>query len=352
MSGMSEDKHTQDPLFITLGYITPLISHVREQGVSTAPILDVLGLDESDLHSSDIRLPDRVIDEIFAVAEKLCDDPNIGFHAGRLMGLANIGILGPLILTCTKASQVMGLHARYQTLVGNGAHSDYEVGLETVCLHFRVADGGCPFTRHSLEFNLTGWISLVDQVTSAELRPELIVFPTAAPEDASEQEAFFNCEMRYNEGDHLAVHFPRYHLERALLAGDSSLREPLETAARQRLAELQGQAADRADSVLNRILRFIREQLIHGPPSIEQAADHLDVSVRTLQRQLEADGMTYKALVDDARKELGGRYISNEELSLVDVALMLGFSEQSSFQRAFKRWYSLTPGEYRRQAVA
>lgn len=350
---MSTEKHTDEKLYLTLGYLEPLFSHVREVGKPIAPLLAVLGINEQDLMHSDIRLPDKLVNQLNSAAEQLCADPNVCLHAGRRMGLSNIGIIGHLLLTCTEASQIMALHCRYQTLVGNGALAEYDINGQRVCLRFRRAEGGEPYSRHAYEYSLAGWLSLVGLVAGEALQADLIEFPCERPADTSEQQALFDCELRYLPGgNEMRVHFGRHLLERSIFAGDSSLREPLEAAAKQRLVELQGSYADASNSVRSRIARFVREQLIHGPPNIESAAEHLDASVRTLQRQLDAEDITYKAIVDNARKELCGRYILNPELNLVDVALMLGFSEQSSFQRAFKRWYQLTPGEYRRQRGA
>tara|TARA_R110002073_G_scaffold8371_1_gene46217 strand:+ start:77424 stop:78476 length:1053 start_codon:yes stop_codon:yes gene_type:complete len=348
---MQEEKHTRESLFITLGYISPLFQCVRDHDKPLEPLLSLLGLAEDDLSCSDIRLPDSVINELHICAARLCQDHNIGLHAGQRMGLNNIGIIGHLMLTCTKTSQILNLHSRYQTLIGNGAMSEYTVDLDSVCLHFRRAEGAKPYQRHVYEFSLAGWMSLITLIAGQTIKPDLIEFPCEPPEDLSEQLAFFACELKYFSGNEMRIHFSRHHLERALLAGDSSLRESLEIAARQRLIELQGSYSNDSDSLLSRATHFIREALIHGPPSIEVAAEHLDTSVRTLQRQLSAEALTYKTLVDKARRELCGRYILNNNLSLIDVSLMLGFSEQSSFQRAFKRWFEITPGEYRRERV-
>ncbi|MFD0949042.1 AraC family transcriptional regulator ligand-binding domain-containing protein [Paraperlucidibaca wandonensis] len=344
---MLETKHTEEQLFVSLGYISPLLQFVRLQGKPIEPLLNLLGLEESDLNCSDLRLPDSVIDELYLGAEQLCHDPNIGMHAGQCMGLSNIGIIGHLIMTCTKASQIMSLHTRYQTLQGNGAFSEYVIDLDKVCLHFRRVEGAQPFQRHYSEFCLAGWISLISLVAGKPMRPELIEFPCEPPKDMHEQLAFFACELKYVSGNEMRIHFPRHYLEHALMGSDSSVREALETLAKQRLKELQGSFSNDSDLLLPHVTRFVRDALPHGLPSIETMARHLSISVRSLQRQLEIESMTYKTLVDGVRRELCGHYILNYDLSLADVALMLGFSEQSSFQRAFKRWFEVTPGEYR-----
>jgi AraC-like DNA-binding protein len=88
-----------------------------------------------------------------------------------------------------------------------------------------------------------------------------------------------------------------------------------------------------------------------GEPSIEHLAPRLGVSVRSLQRRLREAGTSYKQVLDQVRHDLALRYLTAGELSIGEVAFLLGFSEPSAFHRAFKRWTGSTPGEFRRQSA-
>ncbi len=344
---MSSAEHTREPHYLTLGYVAPLLEAVRSRGQPLDSLLELLGLSPGDLARSDLRLSDRSVTRAFLLAEDICKDPNIGLHAGQGMNLSNIGILGHLLMTCTEMSQVMALHTRYQTLFGNGALSDYQLAKNQAILSWRRVDGAPAFCRHDYEYNLAGWASVIRNLAGQHLRPDRIEFPVPAPGDIAEQQSFFGCELNYGHSDCMRVHFDRKLLEHGLFARDATLQQALEAAARKRLQDLQGETGDDADSVPARTRQYLRRELMHGPPPIKNAANTLGLSVRSLQRQLDAEGASYKMLVDDVRRTLAKRYISHADLSLIDVALMLGFSNQSSFQRAFKRWTQRTPGEYR-----
>lgn len=344
---MSSAEHTREPYYLTLGYVAPLLEAVRSQGKPLDGLLALLGLSAGDLKRSDLRLSDRSVTQAFLRAAEICQDPNIGLHAGQGMNLSNIGILGHLLMTCTEMSQVMALHTRYQTLFGNGALSDYQLATEQAVLSWRRVDEAPAFCRHDYEFNLAGWASLIRNLAGQHLRPDLIEFPVPRPGNIEEQRRYFGCEIRYGGSDCMRVHFDRKLLEHALFARDATLQQALDAAARKRLQDLQGETGEDMDSVPARTRHFVRQELMHGPPPIKKAASTLGLSVRSLQRQLDAAGITYKALLDDVRQTLAERYITHADLSLIDVALMLGFSNQSSFQRAFKRWTARTPGEFR-----
>ena len=102
------------------------------------------------------------------------------------------------------------------------------------------------------------------------------------------------------------------------------------------------------DDFSRKVERAIAELLPSGDISDDKVADALFMSTRTLQRRLSEEGLTYKQLLESVRHTLAGQYIRDEKLSLNEISYLLGFSEQSSFSRAFKRWTGTSPSEARR----
>ena len=100
----------------------------------------------------------------------------------------------------------------------------------------------------------------------------------------------------------------------------------------------------------------VRQQIVRGLDSgkitREDVAKRLHMSVRTLQRRLDDNGIVFSDLVDEIRKEMAKSYLQAGELTLTEIGFLLGFAEQSSFTRAFKRWTGQTPLEFRRAARA
>ena len=95
------------------------------------------------------------------------------------------------------------------------------------------------------------------------------------------------------------------------------------------------------------VRRLVAEELAGGDPSAEHIAARLHMSARTLRRRLQEHGARHKLLLDELRRELAIRYLSEERLEIAEVAFLLGFSEASAFHRAFKRWTGRTPSDYR-----
>ena len=95
------------------------------------------------------------------------------------------------------------------------------------------------------------------------------------------------------------------------------------------------------------VVSKIVERLPDGPPSQQQIAEALHVSNRTLQRKLKDEGTSFMDLLQDTRMQLARRYLRQPSRSVVETAYLLGFSEPSTFSRAFKRWTGVAPAEYR-----
>ena len=95
------------------------------------------------------------------------------------------------------------------------------------------------------------------------------------------------------------------------------------------------------------ILHLVKPQF----PTIEQVAANLNLSVRTLQRRLTAEGVTYKLLLDELKQQLALDYLKNKELSIREIAYLLDYAEPSSFIRSFKRWTGKTPKAYKAKII-
>ena len=85
-----------------------------------------------------------------------------------------------------------------------------------------------------------------------------------------------------------------------------------------------------------------------GTPLLSEAAKHLGMSTQTVRRHLIAEGYTFQKIKDDARRDMSIHLIAVKEQSIESIAFQLGFSESSTFIRAFKKWTGLTPLEYRK----
>jgi AraC-like DNA-binding protein len=103
-----------------------------------------------------------------------------------------------------------------------------------------------------------------------------------------------------------------------------------------------------ADRMLKDLHNLVLESLPSGIPSVIQMADHLRMSARTLKRRLSEKGLTFREYVQQIQKEVCLELLKNSSQSMAEIAFQTGFSEQSAFNRAFKRWTNQSPMDYRK----
>lgn len=97
---------------------------------------------------------------------------------------------------------------------------------------------------------------------------------------------------------------------------------------------------------------LITALLPRGYPAIEEVADLLSVSQRTLQRQLGAEGVSYSELVERCRCQAACKFLQQTRQPVADIATALAYADPSSFTRAFRRWTGTTPRSFRKQSHA
>src|SRR5262249_7457170 len=106
----------------------------------------------------------------------------------------------------------------------------------------------------------------------------------------------------------------------------------------------------RGDEMLAPAPRLVGESMSNGEPKLAAMGKRLAMGPRTLQRRLKDNGVEFKSLVDDTRRQLALGYLRDPAHTLAEIAYLLGYSEVSAFNRAFRRWTGSTPSEYRQRA--
>jgi AraC-like DNA-binding protein len=190
-----------------------------------------------------------------------------------------------------------------------------------------------------------GTLTLLRELTGlAESAPLAIeaTFQHAAPPNAERYEKELRCPVRFEAPD-TRIALRREAFELPLRHPDAALFAYLEAHA----ARLQARVPDRP-ALSARVREALVENLSEGEPEQAALARRLGMSERTLQRRLRDEDTTFAALLDEARAGLARAYLSDPRLAIFEVAYLLGYSEPSAFNRAFRRWTGQSPRDYRR----
>ncbi len=151
---------------------------------------------------------------------------------------------------------------------------------------------------------------------------------------------FFQCEVEYNAQTSVLV-FDSYQASRPLLGSNPEISQAHDKL----LNDLIGRV--NKDDLTHAVVNKIYQSLSMGAPSQSDIANDLNLSLRNFQRKLNAQGTSYKNILETTRKKITLDYLDQKHLSLSEISYLVGFSNTSNFNRAFRRWTNTSPGEYR-----
>lgn len=271
---------------------------------------------------------------------EITDNPCIGIAIGRLIEPRFCGVLGHLALSCGTLAEAFARFARYQTLLYDGAGDIAIVDGKYQVSWGREHDE--PFdTRHSDEILLVGLIQLARLLSGHDtLTPHRVGFMHAAPPYGQEYFPWLGDAIEYDQPQ-VFVEFTVAFLNLGICDRNPTLVALLDQQADALLRALPHKSE--FDTALR---RAVITGLHNGTPSLKAVSSLLHISSRTLHRRLEARGLTFGVLLQRIRQELAVQYLRDSPLSLVEISLLLGYSEQSAFSRAFKQWTGIPPGKF------
>ena len=172
------------------------------------------------------------------------------------------------------------------------------------------------------------------------LAPREVRLAHPAPADATPLRVLLRAPVIW-DAQRTEIVFERRTLDLPLVQADPSVAAFFEAYAAKLL-----QARTSAPTITDEVLRCVAMLLRGRTPSLDEVAELLGASPRTLRRRLEAEGTSFQQVLDNHRRELAARLLLEGSSSLAEIAFVLGFADPNGFQRAFRRWYGMTPPQY------
>lgn len=320
--------------------VRSIVHGAEHAGIDRRAILEHAAIDEQRLEPDD-RVAYGAYVALWEEIGRRTSDPFFGLHlAESALDESSFSTVGFAARSCETFGAAVERVVAYSLLLNEAT----ETRLELRGREARVFDGPRdlrrPWPRHTAECILAAWVVLGERWTGADLRPNLVSFQHPRPDATHELERVFRCPLRFSQ-PHNRLDFPRAHLDVPMKSAQRPLREFLDRHARSQMAPLA------TASVTERLRAIVGDALPSGEPKVAWAAKKLGTSVRTLQRRLEGEGLSYAGVVDDVRRELALRMMREPGVSIREIGFLLGFSEAKAFRRAFQRWTGVSPQEHR-----
>lgn len=310
--------------------------------LSCEQLLTDAGLPADTLQNTQNMLPLADALRLFLSILVRTGDSGLGFEVGRRVRARSYQVLGYAILASATVREAIERLTHFEKLAGNLGSSELRIDGDAARLQWLCPLEGEP-ARFLSEAAITGWVTFVRQLLLDAPTPRRVCFRHSAPQDVRRYEAFFLCPVEF-EATFDGVEFDREHLQLPLQSADPGLSELMQREASVQLADYDAQT---------NLIAAVRQQiyllLLEGEPGIEKVAQRLGLAERTLQARLRKQGFSFQQLVENLRRTLADIYLMDRRLSLTDISMLLGFSEQSSFTRAFRRWHGESPAQARQQ---
>ena len=327
-------------------WVPGMVRTLRDAGWAEGRITSTLGLrrDQIELRR---RIPLDKYLALLDLAAEVARDPHFGLHFGATYAFETVGLLAYIARNSPNLGAAITNAMRYLRLHIDAAELSLDFAGPEVRLVYRLTDPSIPPSRHYSELAMVCFVKFVRLAIDDTWSPHEIQFRHDPPADVSPYQQLFGALVRFGQGDN-AMLFERGLLSRPLRTADHQLLHFLEEHARVVLAELPVPK----DDLIGQLRRFVVGALPHDGAGLSAAARTLGMSTRTLQRRLREGGILYAQLVEDVRRQLSDRYLADANLSLGEIAYLLGYSESSAFNRAYRRWTGRTPSADRRRAIA
>jgi AraC-like DNA-binding protein len=309
-------------------------------GSRALSLLQGIGIEPADFANPDTRIPHRTAIELLERGISNRQDPTIGLLAGSLAEPCDLDVLEYAARSRPTLGDALTCIARYYRLMhAAGEFLLIEQG-ERMIYRYRVTDGVYQPPAAN-DFVLGSTISFVRRNSAQNVEAEEIHFAHPEPAYADVYTTYFHCPIYFGGGkNEIVLH--KSALATPMARSDPEVSEAYEQHARRLLERLPA-----IEGIAGRVRRIIVEQLRGGEVTMEFMALRMAMSVPTLRRRLDQEGTTFSDIVDEIRKELAERYLREPSMAVSEVAFLLGFSSESAFHRAFRRWTGVAPSEFR-----
>ena len=324
--------------------IWPTLSGLHSMGVDLEALVSSVGLSLEELRRPDTRIPIETGVALAFAAAQATGDEALGLHLAERYTPGVFGVLDYLGHSSSTLGEAIRHLCRYNRLLQEVVETSLDVDGGRAVV-WQKAFGGLLIPPGIVENALANLIVIGRELTGAPLVPIEVQFTHAEPPYSREHARIFKAPVRF-EAERDAVILPASALELPLPNADPQLCTILDSHAQLLLTQLP-----RVARVSQRVRELVAARLKEGAPTAEAIARKLDMSERTLRRRLNQDGTTYEDLLDGLRRALSERYLAEANLSTEEVALMLGYSDLSTFGRAFRRWHGITAAAFRKRLL-
>lgn len=318
---------------------------VELNGIDSRRFAQQMGIASIAIPDAKTRLPSALLDSAFERAAELIPDPAFALRAAECWHPSNLGPLGYAWLSSGSLRTALKRMARFTRIIGqrkSSRSSDESGGLRFTYDHGR---GDTLIGYIMADFDLSLVFSMCRTNYGDTFALDVVTLRRPTPANSRPYEAFFGCPVEFGA---IADSFllSKHIADKPLPTSNHELATTFDAILSKQLLELG------SGDLLTRCKAWLLQELTSGEPSEIDLAHAMGLSSRTLQRKLAEQELTYRNVLESTRYDLALRYLDDPSKTVTDITFLLGFSEQSAFTRAFKRWSGKAPTAYRSEQLS
>lgn len=326
-------------------YALAVLEYFEQQGINPEDVFGATRVHDVRQGADTQRLTILQWQGMLQQASRYLNDPAFPLKLAEFIKIRHLGMLGFLLMSCDTLGAAAATLQRYEQLLDSVNEAVFQAEGEHCTLTWRPLIENPPVDFIMLSMGL--W---AHQARKLAEQPDLVCdacFTFAEPDSAQVRACFastFGGRVQFNKGVN-QLRIPMAYLSLPVAQRDRHVHASLRQQAEADLVKLLGQD----HGFMAHLETLLAERLPMGEVTLQHVATELQLAPRTLQTRLEQHGETYREVLDRVRYRQAERLLRNPGMSLANVAGLLGFSDQSGFQHAFKRWAGVSPGDYRRR---
>ena len=314
-----------------------LLDAALAAGVDLSDDLVRLGISDEQLESPQARIPLRTEEQLLQRAVRDSKDAQFGLHMGERVRPRFLGELGYASMSSATLRQAVELMVPFQRVTSEFAVCHLAESGDEVALILEIPDASSPMSRHRVEAFFSAAVTFGRWITGTDEHPVLVQFSHDAPSEQAEYQRVFGCPVRFAAADNRLVLDARL-LDLPLKDADPELHHIMRNRVQQAVTRVLAR-----ENLIDQVRAEIRTQLETTIPQVENVADGMGMKPWTLRRRLRGENTDFSTLLEDERRQLASDWLLNSQRTVSQIAADLGYSEQSAFNRAFKRWFNTTP---------
>jgi AraC-like DNA-binding protein len=333
-------KNTRD-YFVSASYAN-LVLHTLGDNEQTQAAFEHYGISKEALEDPTAQIEFEILQKaVFELLEEL-QLKDAGLSIGTKLHVSSHGTLGMALISAKTVGQAIEDAARYYKTAVNFADMELYYDGGFVVIELIANYDNVDVLRIVVEALMLTLQNALEFVTGKPLDSARVVFSYPPPDYAADYGRYFSGEVRFN-GDKNKMMLPKAIMDMRCIGGDEQIHRLAEEQLQQKMQDIRDN-----NLTVQHVLTLMRRSPA-AVPGLDDLAKIFNVSSRTMIRHFQAEGTNYRELRDRVHKELATEALRNTDHSVESIAMDIGYKDTASFRRAFKRWCSCTPSEYRNQ---